>query len=76
MTPVYTHPDGGTYVIADDCMPLQIKMDDGRWEPAVLYRRVTWDATLGRWSYEGRNHFGTTVKRWAEKFTPVAMEVG
>lgn len=35
----YHHPDGGTYVIVDD-HTVSMKMDDGRWEPAVLYRRV------------------------------------
>jgi len=37
--PIYRHADGGHYVIVDDTDHTQ-KMDDGRWEPAVLYRGV------------------------------------
>jgi hypothetical protein len=65
--PIYSHPDGGSYVIVEDCR-FQIKMDDGRWEPAVLYRRVHRGPT-NRWQYEGGNIFGTTKVRWAERFT-------
>jgi hypothetical protein len=65
--PIYHHPDGGDYVIMDDCR-FQMKMDDGRWEPAVRYRRVHRGPT-GRWQYEGGNEFATTKKRWAERFT-------
>lgn len=70
MMQCYSHPDGGTYVIVDD-HSCQTKMDDGRWEPAVLYRRVIWDDKLERWAYEGKNHFATTKKRWAERFVPM-----
>lgn len=63
----YSHPDGGTYVIMED-HAISMKMDDGRWEPAVLYRRVIRGPT-GKWMYEGKNHFVTTKTRWAERFT-------
>lgn len=65
--PIYHHPDGGHYVIAGTS-PLQMKMDDGRWAPAVLYRRVA-RGPDGHWQYEGANHFATTKERWAERFT-------
>lgn len=63
----YSHPDGGTYVIASD-YPHQMKMPDGSWEQAVVYRRVERGPT-GQWQYEGKNHFVTTRTRWAERFT-------
>lgn len=65
--PKYHHPDGGTYVIVDE-YALSMKMDDGRWEPAVMYRRVERGPT-GKWQYEGPNHFVTTKARWSERFT-------
>lgn len=64
---IYSHPDGGNYVIAAD-YPVQMKMDDGRWAPAVEYRRVHRGPT-GQWQYEGANRFVTTRERWAERFT-------
>ena len=67
----YAHPDGGTYVIADD-FSHSMKMDDSRWEPAVAYRRVT--KIEGRWAYEGYNVFHTTKGRWAERFTEMPDE--
>lgn len=66
----YSHPDGGHYVIVND-HALSVKMDDGRWEPAVLYRRVIFDPVMNRWTYEGKNQFVTTRVRWAERFTAV-----
>lgn len=66
---VYRHTDGGHYVIATQ-YPVQMKMEDGAWEPAVFYRRVERGPT-GRWQYEGQNHFCTTQKRWDERFTKV-----
>lgn len=63
----YSHPDGGTYVIVGD-HSTQMKMDDGRWEPAVSYRRVERGPTH-KWQYEGKNIFVTTKARWAERFT-------
>lgn len=68
---IYHHPDGGFYVIASQ-YPVQMKMDDGRWEPAIYYRRVTRDER-GRWCYEGQNHFCTTVARWNERFTRIEV---
>lgn len=65
---VYHHPDGGDYVILND-NALSMKMDDGRWEKAVLYTRVV-RGPSGKWQYEGRNQFVTTKQRWAERFTP------
>lgn len=65
--PVYAHPDGGHYVVVDDQNHSQ-KMDDGRWEPAVLYRRVT-PSPGGGFMYEGKNTFSTSKARWAERFT-------
>ena len=65
--PIYSHPDGGSYVIVTD-YGLQMKMEDGSWHPAVLYRRVHRGPT-GRWQYEGPNQFVTTKDRWAERFT-------
>lgn len=64
--PIYLHADGGHYVIATD-HAFSMKMDDGRWEPAVLYRRVHRGPT-NRWQYEGANQFATTKTRWAERF--------
>lgn len=69
----FSHPDGGIYVIYDDNSH-QMKMDDGRWEPSVAYRRVT--KIAGRWAYEGRNIFHTTKARWAERFTELPDEPG
>lgn len=63
----YSHPDGGTYVIVDD-HSTSMKMDDGRWEPGVSYRRVVRGPTA-KWQYEGKNIFVTTKTRWAERFT-------
>jgi hypothetical protein len=65
--PIFLHADGGSYVIANDCR-IQMKMDDGRWEPAVLYRRIHRGPT-GQWQYEGGNEYVTTKARWAERFT-------
>ncbi len=65
----YSHPDGGEYVIAE-YHALSVKMDDGRWEPAVMYRRVVRGAT-GQYQYEGKNQFVTTKARWAERFTRI-----
>ncbi len=63
---IFLHADGGNYVIVDD-HAFSMKMDDGRWEPAVLYRRVHRGPT-GHWQYEGGNQYGTTKVRWAERF--------
>lgn len=65
----FSHPDGGTYVIVND-HGVSMKMDDGRWEPAVYYRRVKFTPEL-RWTYEGKNHHVTTKARWAERFTEI-----
>jgi hypothetical protein len=70
--PKYQHPDGGTYVILND-HALSVKMDDGRWEPAVLYTRVVRGPT-GKWQYEGKNQFVTTRARWDERFTRLEGE--
>lgn len=63
---IWQHSDGGFYVIATQ-YPVQMKMDDGRWEPAVFYRRVARN-DRGKWHYEGKNHFCTTQSRWNERF--------
>ena len=63
---IFRHADGGHYVKAGTD-PLQIKMDDGRWEPGVLYRRVHRGPT-GQWQFEGANHYATTNERWADRF--------
>jgi hypothetical protein len=65
--PIFHHPDGGNYVIMGE-YGLSMKMDDGRWEPAVLYARVV-RGPGGHWQYEGPNQFVTTKIRWAERFT-------
>lgn len=65
--PIYSHPDGGSYVIVDD-HSISVKMDDGSWKPAVLYRRVI-PSPGGGFMYEGKNQFVTTKERWAERFT-------
>lgn len=65
--PVYQHADGGHYVIEDD-QNHQMKMDDGRWEPAVLYRGVE-TSPGGGFMYRDKHTFSTTKKRWAERFT-------
>jgi hypothetical protein len=64
---IWHHPDGGNYVIVED-HSVSMKMDDGRWEPAVVYQRVHRGPT-GKWQYEGPNQFVTTKTRWAERFT-------
>jgi hypothetical protein len=64
---VYHHPDGGDYVILND-HGLSMKMDDGRWEPAILYTRVVRGPT-GKWQFEGRNQFVTSKERWSDRFT-------
>lgn len=65
--PIYHHPDGGNYVIVDDAHG-QMKMDDGRWERSITYRRVH-RGPNGAWQYEGPSHYHTTRARWAERFT-------
>jgi hypothetical protein len=65
---IFHHPDDGDYVIVND-HALSMKMEDGRWEPAVLYTRVHRGPT-GQWQYEGPNHFVTTKERWNDRFTP------
>lgn len=65
---VFHHPDGGHYVVADD-LNHSMKMEDGRWEPSVAYRRVI--RIKDRWAYEGKNIFHTTKARWAERFTEI-----
>jgi hypothetical protein len=65
--PIYRHADGDDYVIVTD-HNFQMKMDDGRWEPAVLYRRIH-VGPGGGWQYHGANQFATTKARWAERFT-------
>ena len=72
--PIYQHADGGYYVIDTDNR-LQMKMDDGRWEPAVLYRRVHRGPT-DRWQYEGGNLFATTKARWDERFVETGERTG
>lgn len=67
--PLYLHADGDHYVIVDD-VDHQMKMDDGRWEPAVLYRGVT-PSPGGGFMYRGKKTFSTTKARWAERFTLV-----
>jgi hypothetical protein len=64
--PVWKHADGGHYIIVEDAR-FQMKMDDGRWEPAVLYRRVQ-RGKSGQWQYEGGNQYATTKARWADRF--------
>jgi hypothetical protein len=72
--PIYHHPDGGDYIIIDDRDHTQ-KMDDGRWEEAVLYRAVHRGPT-GRWQYQGRRTHSTTKKRWAERFEHTGERTG
>lgn len=64
---IWRHADGGHYIVVEDCR-FQMKMDDGRWEPAVLYRRVQ-RGKSGNWQFEGGNQYGTIKSRWAERFT-------
>lgn len=64
---IYHHPDGGNYVIVDN-HDGQMKMDDGRWEPSISYRRVHRGPT-GRWQYEGRSIYHTIKPRWVDRFT-------
>lgn len=68
---IFRHADGGHYVKVDESN-FQMKMDDGRWEPGVLYRAV--EQISGRWSYRDKNQFGTTKARWAERFEPLATD--
>lgn len=64
--PIFRHADGGHYIVIDD-LDHTMKMDDGRWEPAVHYRGVERGPT-GRWQYLGRRTHSTTKERWAERF--------
>lgn len=65
---LWSHPDGGHYVIEND-HSFQMKMDDGRWEPGVLYRRVErGPAPNYHWQFVGPHVFGTTKTRWADRF--------
>lgn len=64
--PIYLHADGGHYVIVES-HAFSMKMDDGRWSPAILYRRVHLGPT-DQWQYEGPNQFATTKERWSERF--------
>ncbi len=68
----YSHPDGGFYVIIN-AHQVSMKMDDGRWEPAVHYKRVVRGPT-GLWQFEGKNEFVITRARWDERFTRVEDE--
>lgn len=70
--PVYSHPDGGFYVIEE--ADVMIKMDDGRWEKGLVYRAVT-ESRHG-WKYTGRQLFATTYARWAERFTDTGLKTG
>jgi hypothetical protein len=63
---IFRHADGGHYVIVED-RDHTMKMDDGRWEPAVLYRGVE-RGPSGNWQYLGRRTHSTTRARWAERF--------
>lgn len=66
---LFTHPDGGHYVKVDDHR-FQMKMDDGRWEPGVLFRRVErGPGPSHHWQYVGGNTFGVTKKHWDDRFT-------
>ena len=64
--PIFRHADGGHYIIVETDN-FSIKMDDGRWEPGVLYRRVE-RGPSGQWQYESSRKFATTKARWAERF--------
>jgi hypothetical protein len=68
----FRHPDGGTFV-REPAFRLSMKMDDGRWEPAVMFRRVSRDKH-GRWTYEGPNSFVIPQAKWDEKFTEITDE--
>lgn len=70
--PVYQHADGDHYVIVDD-QDHTMKMDDGRWEPAVLYRAVEPSPGGGGFMYRSKRTHSTTKKRWAERFTLVGQ---
>lgn len=63
---IFKHADGGHYVI-ENGHNHSMKMDDGRWEPALVYRRVERGPT-GQWQYESSRTFSTILSRWAERF--------
>jgi hypothetical protein len=69
MIDVYSHPDGGHYVI--DNPDVMVKMDDGRWEKGLVYRPV--EAKFTNWQHVGRKFFVTTYKRWGERFTKLEI---
>jgi len=64
---VFKHADGGHYVI--DNPDVKVKMDDGRWEPGLVYRPV--ERGPHRWEYRDKQFFVTTYIRWAERFEAV-----
>ena len=70
MSRIYRHADGGYYIV--DNFDTKLKMDDGRWEPGVVYRSV--EHKFGRWQHRDRQLFATTTKRWAERFVEVTGE--
>lgn len=72
---IFSHPDGGHYVIDPSHRNHSQKMDDGRWEPAVVYRRVE-RGPKGHWQYESSRTFSTTKKRWAERFVYIGETTG
>lgn len=54
--PIFKHADGALYRRVG---VVEIKMDDGRWEPGVLYRPINQVWPI----------YATTKKRWADRFT-------
>ena len=72
MLQLYSHPDGGTYVILNDHR-VQMKMDNKRWEHAVIFTRVSRGPT-GKWQYEGKNQLVVTKQQWDERFTALEDE--
>jgi len=70
--PVYSHPDGGHYII--DNPDVMVKMDDGRWEKGLVYRAVV-EGRKG-WVYDGRRYYVTTYTRWNERFTDTGLKTG
>lgn len=74
---IWKHGDGGHYCIDTSHHNHSMKMDDGRWEPAVVYFRVERGPGPNfRWQHESARTFSTTKERWAERFTETDETTG
>lgn len=72
---VYSHPDGGHYVVIEENHHWLKHPDTGEWVHGVMYRGVERGPT-GKWQYQGAKTFSTVKSRWKERFTPIEMSNG